>query len=107
MALDTLGQIHQARGRADQALSCFEQSWAARRLAGDQHGEAVALQHLGGARRSVGDLSGAQEAWWQALEIYDALNSPAAAEVRAALAVNWPGRPGAARWSVLIRPAAR
>jgi len=86
MALDTLGQIHQARGWADLALSCFEQSLAARRLAGDRHGEAVALQHLGGARRAVGDLSGAHEAWWLALEIYDALNSPGAAEVRAALA---------------------
>ena len=86
MALDTLGQIHQARGRPGQALSCFEQSWAARRLAGDRHGEAVALQHLGGARRAAGDLSGAQDAWWRALEIYDALNSPGSAEVRAALA---------------------
>ena len=86
MALDTLGQIHQARGRIGPALTSFEESLLTRQLSGDRHGEAVALHHLGGARLAAGDQAGAQQAWWQALDIFDALSAPEAAAVRAALA---------------------
>jgi tetratricopeptide (TPR) repeat protein/transcriptional regulator with XRE-family HTH domain len=85
-SLNGLGQAYEGLGRAADAIECQVQSLAIFRDLGDRRGQATALRDLGDARRTLGRLRQARLDWREALEIFDELQVPEAAEIRARLA---------------------
>lgn len=84
--LDNLARTYQSMGRYDEALRCCEEALAARRDAADRYGEAETLDCLGHIHQAVGRTLEARQQWSRALDLFDELDAPAAADVRAQLA---------------------
>ncbi|GAA1999342.1 AfsR/SARP family transcriptional regulator [Catenulispora subtropica] len=84
--LDNLARTYQSMGRYDEALQRCEEALAARRDAADRYGEAETLDCLGHIHQAAGRTVEARRQWNRALDLFDALDAPAAADVRAQLA---------------------
>jgi DNA-binding SARP family transcriptional activator len=84
--LDNLARTYQSMGRYDEAAQCGEQALAARRDAADRFGEAETLDCLGQIHQAAGRTVEARRQWSRALDLFDELDAPAAADVRARLA---------------------
>jgi tetratricopeptide (TPR) repeat protein len=84
---DSLGYAEHHLGNLGEAAACYQRALTLHREAGDRSTEAEALVHLGDTRQAAGDLGPAQEAWQQALAIFDELrNRDAADKLRATIA---------------------
>jgi len=86
-ALDSLGYAELRLGHLADAADCYRHALGLIRDVGDRFGEADILTHLGEACHAAGHQAAAHDAWRQALAIFDDLRHPAAAEIRAKLAV--------------------
>ncbi|MEU6261793.1 ATP-binding protein [Saccharopolyspora shandongensis] len=84
-ALVRLGDVYRAMGEHERALEHLDRGVALRRDLADQWGIADALFVWGQVLHEGGDVAGARSAWRQALEGFDALGDPHAADVRARL----------------------
>jgi DNA-binding SARP family transcriptional activator len=60
-ALNELGRVYWAWGRAEQAERCYQEALNSFRAAGDAQGEAASLNNLGIIKRALGDYRGALE----------------------------------------------
>ncbi|MGI8307094.1 tetratricopeptide repeat protein [Saccharopolyspora hattusasensis] len=80
-----LGDAYRAMGQRERALEHLDRGVALRRDLADQWGIADALFVRGQVLHEGGDTAGARSAWRQALEVFDALGDPHAADVRARL----------------------
>jgi tetratricopeptide (TPR) repeat protein len=80
-----LGDIDQRQGRPEQAVARHLHGLALFRRIGDRSGEATALDSLGESYLAVGQPGQGRRQWQLALELYDQLGMPQAAEVRARL----------------------
>jgi tetratricopeptide (TPR) repeat protein len=89
-ALGNLGIAHYSLGDARQALEFHEQRLAIAREIGDRRGEGNALLNSAVALHTLGNRPEAIARAEAALAIYEAVESPTAAKVRAALA-EWRG----------------
>jgi tetratricopeptide (TPR) repeat protein len=85
-SLGNLGVAYLKVGRHDEAIACQQDSLIIFREVGDRHGEAETLQDLGDALRTVGRDAQAGAAWHEALETFEALQSPEADAIRDRLA---------------------
>lgn len=84
--LDNLARTYQSMGRYDEAQQRCEEALVARRDAADRYGEAETLDCLGQIHQAVGRTVEARRQWSRALDLFDELDAPAAADVRAQLA---------------------
>lgn len=84
--LDNLARTYQSMGRYAEALEHGEEALAARRDAADRYGEAETLDCLGQIHRATGRTVEARQRWSRALELFEELDAPAAADVRAQIA---------------------
>ncbi len=82
---DSLGYAHLHLGHHDDAVSGYRRALDLHRDAGDRVGEAGTLGHLGDALDAAGDRGAALLAWRQATDLFDRLDHPDAAELRAKL----------------------
>jgi tetratricopeptide (TPR) repeat protein len=89
-ALGNLGIAHYSLGDARQALEFHEQRLAIAREIGNRRGEGNALLNSAVALHTLGNRPEAIARAEAALAIYEAVESPTAAKVRAALA-EWRG----------------
>jgi tetratricopeptide (TPR) repeat protein len=85
MALDSLGTLYRKTGRAEAALDHLQRALALRTEIDDRHGMAMTHAALGDLL-AAGDEDGARLQWRTALEIFEAVGAPQAAEMRAKLA---------------------
>ena len=88
---DTLGVVLQRLGAHDEAVPCFLRAVSLDREMGNRYDLAMVLAHLGETYVSIGDATGAREAWEESLLILRVLHHPATATVQeqlAALAAN-------------------
>ncbi len=81
-ALGNLGIAHMSLGRARHAIGYGEQQLVICREIGDRRGEADALANLGVAHEESGERARARALWTEALNIYEAIESPDAERVR-------------------------
>lgn len=84
--LDNLARTYQSMGRYEEALHHCEEALAARRDTADRYGEAETLDCLGHIHQAIGRTVEARRQWSRALDLFDELEAPAAADVRAQLA---------------------
>lgn len=84
-AWDGLGHALNQAGRRDHAVRCYERALGQFRILGDRINETEVLVRLGGAFDGLGETYAAHECWQEAEGILDAINSPAAGDVRARL----------------------
>ncbi|MEY9855894.1 DNA-binding SARP family transcriptional activator/Flp pilus assembly protein TadD [Catenulispora sp. GAS73] len=84
--LDNLARTYQSMGRYEEALQRCEEALAARRDTADRYGEAETLDCLGHIHQAIGRTVEARRQWSRALDLFDELDAPAAADVRAQLA---------------------
>ncbi len=91
-ALGNLGAAHADLGEIRLAVEFYEQSLAIAREIGDRRGEGNALLNTGLARYKLGDRVKAVAHAEAALEIFEQIESPHAATVRAQLD-EWRGQP--------------
>lgn len=89
-ALGNLGSAHFTLGGAGEALEFYEQWLVIAREIGDRRGEGNALLNSAVALHTLGNRPEAIARAEAALAIYEAVESPTAAKVRAALA-KWRG----------------
>lgn len=89
-ALGSLGCAHHILGEARKAIEFYNQQLGVAREIGDRHGEGIALWNSALALDSLGGRGEAIARATAALAIYDAIEDPRAAPVRAALA-KWRG----------------
>jgi DNA-binding SARP family transcriptional activator len=82
---DSLGFLHFQLGDIARAEYYYRQSLAGYRELGDEYNEAGTLVSFGDEYRSIGDDESARRVWHQATTIFDRLNYPDAAGVRAKL----------------------
>lgn len=73
-------------GEHDQAIACYQRALDLFRTLGDRTEEATTLAYVGDTHEAAGDRVAAVEAWRHALVIYEDLDHPDAAAVRAKLA---------------------
>jgi tetratricopeptide (TPR) repeat protein/DNA-binding XRE family transcriptional regulator len=85
-AWGTLGYAELHLGDPSRAAAHFEAALSLCREYGDRYTEAEILTLVGNARHAVGEPRLARQAWREALAIYDKIQHPAAAKVRAKLA---------------------
>ncbi|MEV4514243.1 tetratricopeptide repeat protein [Dactylosporangium sp. NPDC049525] len=83
---DSIGYAHQHLGHPAEAIACYRQSLELFREFGERYYEATVLDHLGDTHHAGGDEHAARDAWRAALSIYDQLDHPDAAQLRAKLA---------------------
>ncbi|MBB5868836.1 tetratricopeptide (TPR) repeat protein/transcriptional regulator with XRE-family HTH domain [Allocatelliglobosispora scoriae] len=81
-AWDSLGYAHQHLGHHQEAIACYQSSIELYREVGDRFHEGDTLVHLGDNYQQSGAADLAQLSWRQALEIFTALNHPAAEDLR-------------------------
>ncbi|WP_370350233.1 BTAD domain-containing putative transcriptional regulator [Catenulispora sp. EB89] len=84
--LDNLARTYQSMGRYEEALQRCEEALAARRDTADRYGEAETLDCLGHIHQAIGRTVEARRQWSRALDLFDELDAPAAADIRAQLA---------------------
>jgi DNA-binding SARP family transcriptional activator/tetratricopeptide (TPR) repeat protein len=84
--LDTLGYAHHQLREYAQAEQRYGEALVLLREIGNRHGEAETLHHLGDLHADAGSPESAAQRWREALEIYEILDHPDAATVRARLA---------------------
>jgi DNA-binding SARP family transcriptional activator len=84
--LDNLARVYQSMGRYEEALQRCEEALAARRDTTDRYGEAETLDCLGHIHQAGGRTVEARRQWSRALDLFEELGAPAAADVRAQLA---------------------
>jgi DNA-binding SARP family transcriptional activator/tetratricopeptide (TPR) repeat protein len=96
--LGGLGRVHRLHGRHSQALDCLGAALALAESTGDRRGVAACLRELGLVSEALGDLVQARAHWRQALDIFEGLGVPEAAEVRGLLAPG-PVLPDQAGWA--------
>jgi tetratricopeptide (TPR) repeat protein/transcriptional regulator with XRE-family HTH domain len=82
---DSLGYAEHHLGNFAEAIACYEHALSLGRESGYRMIEAEALAHLGDARVALGEMGSAREAWHQALAIFEDLQNPKTAEIRAKL----------------------
>lgn len=85
-AWDSLGYAEHHLGNFGEAAACYERALGIPREVGDRWSEADALTRLGDTRHAAGELPRARQAWQHALAIFDELEHPDAAKIRAKLA---------------------
>jgi tetratricopeptide (TPR) repeat protein len=81
-----LGEVYRDLGQLDLALDYHQQGVAVARETQERWSEATSLDKLASTLSDLGRPDEAREAWQGALEIFDGLGAPEAAEVRAKLA---------------------
>lgn len=82
----SIGYAHDRLGDHARAIACYRASFDHFHQAGYRFGEALVLRSLGESYRDTDDPGAARSAWQQAIEIYDDLGHPDAADARAKLA---------------------
>jgi tetratricopeptide (TPR) repeat protein len=85
-ALGNLGVAYGNLGEPRRAIEFVEQNLTIAREIGDRRGEGTALANLGVAYKNLGEPRRAIEFLRGAVDIYDAIESPHAAQVRATIA---------------------
>jgi DNA-binding SARP family transcriptional activator len=83
---DSLGYAEHHLGNLAEATACYQRAVGLHREAGDRFYEADTLNHLGDTRQASGESTQARQAWQEALAIFEDIQHPQAAEVRAKLA---------------------
>jgi tetratricopeptide (TPR) repeat protein len=83
IALDSLGYICTRSGQHAQAIEYLRESLSLLPVHGNRYKAAEALEHLAQAYQASGDIPAAREALRQVLAIYEGLNHPRAAVIRA------------------------
>jgi tetratricopeptide (TPR) repeat protein/transcriptional regulator with XRE-family HTH domain len=86
--LDTLGHIERRLGNVSEAVACYERALGIFRKIGFRSLVAASLVRLGEIWRDSGEPGRAEQAWREALVIYQDLGLPGAEEIRAKLASN-------------------
>lgn len=86
IALDSLGYVCTRLGEHDRAIEYFRESLDLLSLHGNRYKTAEALEHLAQTYRAAGDIPAAKETLRRALAIYEGLNHPRAAMIRAEVA---------------------
>jgi tetratricopeptide (TPR) repeat protein len=99
--LSLLALTYRGRGQLDHATAYATKVLAAFRVIGDHLGERMALYTLGKIQQDGGQVDAARESWHLALGIFDLLEAPQAAIVRARLIA------GSADATVLSGPGVR
>jgi len=84
-AMDSLGYIHHQLGNHDSSIAYYQDAIGILRDLGDRLDEADTLRRLGDVLHGSGDTEAARRAWLDALHIYDEIDHPNAAEIRAKL----------------------
>ncbi|MEU7906729.1 tetratricopeptide repeat protein [Actinoplanes sp. NPDC049118] len=82
---DSVGYVHHHLGAYAEALACYRRSRELFRDQGDRRLEAIILTHIGDTHLAAGDPGMAHDAWRQALDIYEEIDHPDSAEIRAKL----------------------
>jgi tetratricopeptide (TPR) repeat protein len=85
-ALGNLGVAYAARGEPRRSIEFCEQQLTITREVGDRRGEGAAMNNLASAYQALCDLRRAIAYFRGALSIFEAIESPHAARVRAAIA---------------------
>lgn len=85
MALDSLGTLYRKTGRTEVALDYLQRAFALRTEIDDRHGMAMTQAALGDLHAAAGDEDAARLRWRTALEIFEAVGAPQAADMRAKL----------------------
>jgi tetratricopeptide (TPR) repeat protein len=83
---DSLGYAEHQLGRHAEAAACYQRALRFFREFGSRFWEAETLARLGDTWHASSDSPGAEQAWRQALAIYEDLQHPDAARVRSKLA---------------------
>lgn len=81
-----LGEVYQAAGNLKKARDAFDESLKLDHETEDRLGEARTLKSLGALLESSGDADGAASAWHSALQVFEAVGTLEATQVRALLA---------------------
>lgn len=82
-ALDSLGYVCTRIGEHARAIEYFGESLQLLSVHGNRYKAAEALEHLAETHQAAGDIPAAQETLRKALAIYEGLNHPRAAMIRA------------------------
>jgi tetratricopeptide (TPR) repeat protein len=85
-ALANLGNAYAHLSEPRRAIEFYEQHLAIAREIGDRRGEGNTLGNLGNAYKNLGETRRAIEFFREAVVIYEAIESPSAAKVRATIA---------------------
>ncbi|TDB81290.1 tetratricopeptide repeat protein [Actinomadura sp. KC216] len=101
LTLAKMAETYTALGKPEQALDHIDRSLRARRLAGSRWGEADGLARRGRILHALGRPEHARESWEAALALYEKVDDPRAADIRAYLQ-GQTADPGA---GILTRPA--
>jgi DNA-binding SARP family transcriptional activator len=91
---DSLGEAEHHLGHFSEAAACYWVAIDLFRQFGDSFFEAGTLARLGDSRAAAGDAREAHESWQRALEIFDLLQHPDAAKLRAKLGQDGPAQDG-------------
>jgi DNA-binding SARP family transcriptional activator/tetratricopeptide (TPR) repeat protein len=83
--LDSIARAHTSLARYDEATACYRQALQLYRESGDRYDEAQILVHLGDTSLAADDPESAVAAWRDAVTIFDDLDLPDAANLRAKL----------------------
>ncbi|HEV2373896.1 MAG TPA: tetratricopeptide repeat protein, partial [Streptosporangiaceae bacterium] len=87
-ALKNLGMTHRALGQFSQATHYYQQAVGVHRQHGDRREEAIILRALGELLREAGQPAPGDRSLHQALNLFEALGAPEAAELREQLATD-------------------
>jgi DNA-binding SARP family transcriptional activator len=83
--LDSIARAYTSLARYDEATAYYRQALQLYRESGDRYNEAQFLVHLGDTSLAAGDPKSAVAAWRDAVTIFDDLDLPEAANLRAKL----------------------
>ena len=83
--LDSIARAYTSLARYDEATAYYRQALQLYRESGDRYDEAQMLVHLGDTSLAAGDPDSAVAAWQDAVTIFDDLDLPEAANLRAKL----------------------
>lgn len=83
--LDSIARAYTSLARYDEATAYYRQALQLYRESGDRYNEAQILVHLGDTSLAAGDPNSAVAAWRDAVTIFDDLDLPEAANLRAKL----------------------
>ena len=83
--LDSIARAYTSLARYDEATASYRQALQLYRESGDRYNEAQFLVHLGDTSLAAGDPKSAVAAWRDAVTIFDDLDLPEAANLRAKL----------------------
>jgi DNA-binding SARP family transcriptional activator len=83
--LDSIARAYTSLARYDEATAYYRQALQLYRESGDRYNEALILVHLGDTSLAAGDPKSAVAAWRDAVTIFDDLDLPEAANLRAKL----------------------